>query len=192
MGIRLNRLGCCGIMELQNLSGAHSPQKAMMQFVGLAYGMHITPQPQPTHTPAWYRWTEDYGYGGLVGERFRFVLFSSAGKRHPSRYGDKLKEYILKHNLGKVIETEADVNPNSNNKIKAFMWQVDHEATKAFGAKLVEEIKAKLPACTQVAPPVVEAGPPANQPAMRIEPVLIYDTSVPPIAGNVYWDGGNS
>lgn len=43
-------------------------------------------------------------------------------------YGQQLKEFIEENNLGTVIETSFERNPNSGNQLKIFVWTPDREA----------------------------------------------------------------
>lgn len=42
--------------------------------------------------------------------------------------GESLTKYIRENGLGEVLETEEKVNPNSENRIKVYVWAINHEA----------------------------------------------------------------
>ena len=51
-----------------------------------------------------------------------FYLFTGVTKE---RYGQELAEYIVKRKLGKCVKTPSKLNPNSMNKITAWIWVVN-------------------------------------------------------------------
>lgn len=53
------------------------------------------------------------------------VLFTQASR---GTYGDKLANYIRKHQLGTVTSTRLGANPNTGNHIKLFVWKVNEKA----------------------------------------------------------------
>lgn len=103
--MELRHLSCCGIREGTSLSTSRSPEEALRKF-----GNSIYRFPGP--------------------DRFRYVLFSQAGKR--AKYGRVFAAFIVEKGLGTVIETEFHKNPNSGHQLKAYLWTVDHVATKAW------------------------------------------------------------
>jgi hypothetical protein len=107
------RLSCCGIMELQQLSYHRSNPVTILKAFGDCFY-------KPLYSD--------------MNEKFRYALFSAAGKR--SAYGNRFAAYIRANKLGDVIETGMHVNPNSGNLLKAFLWTVDHDAVKACLVKL--------------------------------------------------------
>jgi hypothetical protein len=63
------------------------------------------------------------------GEDAAFLFFTGVSKK---RYGQNFKRLITKLKLGKIIETEAKRNPNSGNKIKAWIWSVNKPKFKQY------------------------------------------------------------
>jgi hypothetical protein len=91
---------CCGIREIDGLSGHRTPEAVLKDLRG--------------------RFHEDH--------KWRHAVFSQAGKR--STYGKRFAAYITKEKLGTVVETETKVNPNSKNPLKAFIWTIDWDAMR--------------------------------------------------------------
>lgn len=72
-----------------------------------------------------------------------FYLFSGVVKE---KYGENFKKYILKNKLGKIIETPTRINPNSDNRIKAWVWSVNNKEIKRWAKenkKTIEEVQNK-------------------------------------------------
>lgn len=88
--------GCCGINEMQGLSGF-----SVGEFRSMLAGM------------------EDDGelnHGA-------FLIFSQATGRHLNRkYGEEFASFIRKHNLGTLASPPAKINPNSENLLKVWLW----------------------------------------------------------------------
>lgn len=114
-------LSCCGIKEIGNLSGFRTPEKAMIS---------VCEQE----------------------ESFGIILFSEISEWRKDRhlnmtlgvfYAKNFSELITKNKLGSVIETESVFNPNSENKIKAYLWNVDNKALKSWYKKR-NSIRKKL------------------------------------------------
>lgn len=58
-----------------------------------------------------------------------FYLFAD---NYDNRNGWRLARYITKHKLGKLTETKSTFNPNSNNKMKVWLWKIDQRAIFKF------------------------------------------------------------
>lgn len=146
-------MDCCGVKELSQLSHYISPQEAMR-----ALGAVIYPDPEANKAlveRVRERAKQDkkssmaWGYLGVqvmpvegyaVWEdpaqysRFRFAIFTEA--HYPMytedtagpKYGQNFAAFIREHRLGDVVETGRHVNPNSSNKLKVWVWTVDHAA----------------------------------------------------------------
>lgn len=71
-------------------------------------------------------------YSVPIGVRFRYVVFSQARKSH--NYGIDFAAYIRENNLGSLVETDFNTNPNTGNPIKAWIWTVDWIALKRFAS----------------------------------------------------------
>lgn len=45
-------------------------------------------------------------------------------------YGKIFADYIIKHKLGTVVMSDLATNPNSGNRLRAYLWTVDWDAAK--------------------------------------------------------------
>ena len=120
MYLHLMSLECCGIKELHGISNYESAYAVLQDLGELTY-RHKETSAGPN--------------GKLVVldrpfTNFRYVLFSQA--RTDTVYGTNLAAFIQKHKLGTLVETGTHVNPNTGNPLKAWLWAVDHDATKTW------------------------------------------------------------
>lgn len=91
--------GCCGVREITNLSNTSKREfKASLL----------------------NRFLEGDGWHGAA-----FYLFTQAGEGR--KYGEEFADYLAKYRLGRVVSTSIRVNPNSGNKLKAWMWAPSQE-----------------------------------------------------------------
>lgn len=132
--MELNNLRCCGVKEISELSIYGSPEEALLAFDNLTYGKLIKKY-KPNGVD--YSWKAD-PFG-----RFRYVMFTQAnapdrgpGKTGRNLYGEKFAALITENGLGNLHETTDNINPNSSNNVKVWLWTIDHDATKAFITKL--------------------------------------------------------
>lgn len=104
--------GCCGVKELTNLVARNDALLNMQDFVYRAY-------------------SKEHQLNG----RFRYALFSEANSQgfNSKTYGHLFAELITREKLGTLIETERNVNPNSGNDVKVWVWTVDHNAVREWG-----------------------------------------------------------
>lgn len=58
-----------------------------------------------------------------------YIIFSSTTPN-----GDRIAEYIVKHKLGELVGLKPKRNPNSGNKLKAWLWS-PNRAAKTKGLK---------------------------------------------------------
>ena len=96
---------CCGVKEIANLREYHTTKEAMQDFC--------------RHNLRW---------GKLA--TCRHVFFTQATGDNNEKYGNRFAAFILKHNLGSVVRTKGDVNPNSGNYLIMWVWTVNWKATK--------------------------------------------------------------
>lgn len=64
-------------------------------------------------------------------EKYPFVIFTAMvededGEKIDPPYGENFAAYLREHSLGEVLETPVRFNPNSGNKIKAWIWSINH------------------------------------------------------------------
>jgi hypothetical protein len=107
---------CCGIRELSEVRGDGSAKASIKSFGGLVY--------------------DQLRVQGRMMDKFRYAIFSQAESQSsplPRKYGEELADYIKEHKLGEIIETAGThINPNSRNKLKVWVWTVDHMAVRKF------------------------------------------------------------
>lgn len=105
---------CCGVREIAALFSSRSAEGAMRDFISEI--------------------KTERGYGGypIQKDKFRYAVFT--GTVH-SRAVPRFAAFIEANNLGEVICTGFNVNPNSNNRLKVYVWTVDHDAVQAWGKK---------------------------------------------------------
>lgn len=110
---QVNMLACCGVKEFVSLKNAMSELGAGGIIHQLAEMMH----------------------GSARFFNCAFLLFTAV---HPDStygggtYGEEFKAFILKNQLGTITESKCLVNPNSSNLVTAYIWEINHEALKAF------------------------------------------------------------
>ena len=114
---------CCGVKELNRLSDYNTPRSALEGFGTAIYNVD-------RYKETGYR--EHKGEPLVQRDNFRYAVFTCAWSRSsmPKTYGQGFADYIIKHNLGEVIETGVHINPNSNNNLKVWLWTVDHDAVR--------------------------------------------------------------
>ncbi len=107
--MNLVNMECCGIREIANLEDCHTPKEALKEFIQEA----------------------KYEDG-----RFRYAVFSDIVRR---TYGLKFAAFIRANKLGDVISTGYHVNPNSHNRLKVWVWTINHVALKRWSKKNPQE-----------------------------------------------------
>lgn len=101
----LNDTHCCGVHEIDGLS---TPKVTLMEVCEDKYG-------------------DSWGEGAQQA----FILFHDIA----GGYGSDLCAYIIKHKLGYVVKTRPKINPNSENRIVAYLWSPDEPALKRWWKK---------------------------------------------------------
>lgn len=132
----MQHLACCGIKEISGLSWYKTPEEALRGFAQVTYNRRKS---KATRTPE----------GEIVNtqvpdpfDKFRYVIFSQANvprmKDHPdrSRYGERLAELITNQKLGTLMDTGSNINPNSGNSLRVWIWTIDHDRTRTFISNL--------------------------------------------------------
>ena len=186
MQINYNSL-CCGMKELgglQNYSYSSSNMAdAMVEVCKIIYPTHeendkhlawhqqrakesgvnldINPQGYLGHSAynGCFENPEQYG-------KFRFLTFSAHRHSVPEppdggHYGEKFAAFIRECKLGTLAETGWQVNPNSGNEIKIWVWGIDHAALQVwYKAALKTQPKKKESIWDAIAPPSSPASAP--------------------------------
>lgn len=105
---------CCGVKELHGLSFYSQDPATFLKF-------HFR-----RDRASWEATSEDnYHIDRLFSPNFRYAYFTQAGRAQT--YGEEFATYIKDQQLGEVVETTLNVNPNSGNELKMWVWTVDHD-----------------------------------------------------------------
>jgi hypothetical protein len=136
-------VACCGVREISLLSSYTDPKVAMRMF---GQGLFSKRPGEQKTSPM-----------------FRYVVFTQAQAQNTrlteTGYGYRFAAYIREHNLGTLIDTPFNVNPNSNNNLKMWVWTVDLEVTKRHWEELDKEHQTERQAA--LAKPVMGATNPS-------------------------------
>lgn len=139
--LSIEHLRCCGGRELHGISHYYNMRGVVDEAWADCY-----------HAPEAIK-VYDYDKGAYVDGMSKasflcpsFYLFTQASNDDDddlNGYGDRLKEFIEKSNLGTVIVSPANRNDNSGNMVEAFIWTVDRDNFKAWDkvAQTKQEIK---------------------------------------------------
>ena len=112
--IEINQeMDCCGVRELNNLSGGNSPKEVVQQLCN--GGEYLYDQSILRENP---RARQERG-------RYAFIIFSQAGPPRTTHYGTDLAKFITKNRLGTVTESPYKINPNTGNKLRVWIWALD-------------------------------------------------------------------
>ena len=162
-------MDCCGVKELSGLSSYPEPELAMR-----ALGTQLYPDPdknQALIAAVRARAKKDgkssyaFGYMGVQPmpveahavydsidqySRFRFAIFTEAHNPTQTedlgpKYGQRFAAMIRKKGLGDLIETGRHINPNSGNKLKVWVWTIDHAALVGWLKEDAKKRHAKQP-----------------------------------------------
>lgn len=117
-------LNCCGIGELVIEESTRSRDciLAAREAIYIADG---DAPPEAVDDPNY----DPYG-GDFNGA---FLIFSHSGAN--IKLAEALARYIKKHHLGTVVCAGLRVNPNTGNRLKAYLWALDRDKVKHFGEK---------------------------------------------------------
>ncbi len=63
---------------------------------------------------------------------FTFLIFSDCDKKDGLSNGQKLAQYIRDKRLGSIVASRARINPNTENKIRVWIWGVSFKALEKF------------------------------------------------------------
>lgn len=120
--IRFQHVQCCGVRDLGGLGQFRTSVEAFLDMGRWLFG--DTSQYAPSRN------------------QFRYAIFSQA--REESTYGHRFAAYIREHQLGELVETGFNVNPNSGNALKLWTWAINwvtfrahYDALMAAGARAV-------------------------------------------------------
>lgn len=100
-----DEFNCCGLREITDLSSHREPEEAFLNLLRLLNNPYY---------PRTRRW--------------RHAVFTEA----KGNYGRKFATFLRQNHLGKVVCTPKEINPNSGNPLRAFVWTVDWPAVEAW------------------------------------------------------------
>lgn len=116
----LNKTKCCGVMEIDDLSAASSPEAALKALTSAIKTGFEHPDP--------------WGFGGKKTFHVPYILFTGVIARkipdHASdrkdNYGEALATYIEQNNLGTVVRSLDRANWTGN-LLRVWIWHPDYE-----------------------------------------------------------------
>lgn len=115
--VAFSQLECCGVKEAHGIQEITDPKhnllsickRFVMNYTGDSYSYYARCRPMR-----------------LTMITCAHIVFSQAvGRNHGGNmgnYGEALAKFITEHNLGEVIETNPTRNPNSGNRVTAWLW----------------------------------------------------------------------
>jgi hypothetical protein len=155
--------GCCGIREINGLSShcvttsiGEPPKELNVMSAFKAFASKVSRRRIWTFEGKEVkRATDDF--------KWRFCLFT---QNKNNTYGDQFAAFIRDNQLGQVLETDTQVNPNSGNPLKLFIWTVDWPRLNAYinetlGEPTIVDLKKEYVAYYQsrgVGQPSIDAG----------------------------------
>lgn len=100
----LDIIGCCGVVEMQQLRHHETSKSALTEII---------------------EWRND------DGRERPFILFSQSDDANQGgNYGERFARYLVKHKLGKVVETPQMTNGNTGNECQVWLWAIDEDALR--------------------------------------------------------------
>jgi hypothetical protein len=109
-------LNCCAIREIDGLSNSgyrNNTELAFKDFCDEFYEYQDG-------------WDDEDDYYDEENGTGAFIIFSQV---EPSDYGTQFAEYIRKNKLGRVSKSRKKLNPNSDNFVTMFVWEINREKT---------------------------------------------------------------
>lgn len=84
------------------------------------------------HHCAFYLFSDKYNYSvfGTKPDGSQGIV-----KAETAHNGEQLANYIVEKGLGEVTASPEAINPNTGNRIRAWIWKVDHEALNKWCAE---------------------------------------------------------
>lgn len=131
MTLFINRLKCCGSVELHGIQFRLDTGNPKSPLAGPLDCMKALAK----------YWTyTDYGSStvGACIVRSRALVFFTQSTSYRNKAGIVLAEYIKENNLGTVFKTKPVINPNTRSTIQGFLWTVNR---KVFDKKFALEQK---------------------------------------------------
>lgn len=121
LGVRQN-LACCGVSEIHGLRRFKTPEAAMEAFAATAK------KKQGPLLPSFF----NIGPPRHANRRGRaFVLFTGIEQ---AKYAERFARLIRQARLGRVTSLPYQMNPNSGNMLRAWLWAPEWTAVDAWAA----------------------------------------------------------
>lgn len=138
----LEKTMCCGILEIDGLSGYRSSVEAMKDFIEESFEPPKGFQDRNGEGPGD---NDDYWGGNYkdIHGNFGVVLFTAAGQKSDRGYGERFKALIEKDGLGTVVETAPTKNHNTGRMIKAYLWTPNREAVTSWAKEKKVWVKSQ-------------------------------------------------
>lgn len=123
---------CCGFREIGHLLEDSNPERMFASFLKAT---ELRPLSDWQKDRPEYQ-TKAYEQARRQ-DKFRYALFSGANVEIPKRaiYSDKFAKFIEANKLGSVMASDWNLNPNSGNQLKVFLWTIDWDVVNALRAK---------------------------------------------------------
>ena len=174
MAIEVNYISkCCGMKEITGLSiYTTDSQTSMLRFCEVIYPDpaankarvdDLLKKAEAAGVPNDQPYNAFYGSGARNGSftdaaqysRFRFATFTEAlpyatpndllDDNPRYKYGRAFAAFIRENALGSLVETGYEVNPNSGNRLKVWVWGIDHTALKSWYEKNKPSVRTAQP-----------------------------------------------
>ena len=126
-------LSCCGVKEIRGLSEHTSAVDAFRAFGAVTCLRMMTDSTGKTCLDKSGKPIPD------PMERFRYVIFTQA-RKPDYEYGEGFAAFLKGNMRGQIQETTFNMNPNSGNQLKVWLWTIDWDTVKAW---FQEDAKAR-------------------------------------------------
>jgi hypothetical protein len=152
---------CCGLKELNGLSFYTEPDQALKDLCDALYpadnaecerrfikarkyatdmGVKTDDKTlEATYAAAYFMTGKGAFHDINQYSRFRYLTFSEAqsknAKPNENGYGSTFAALLTKLNVGQVISTGWNLNPNSSNNLKVWVWTIDHDVLRKWWGK---------------------------------------------------------
>ena len=103
----INCMRCCAIREMHGLSLRDDPKSTLLASLDELERQH-----------------QDSGNLSPFTLHFSYLLFSGVS---PHEYGSNFMKFILENDLGTVIKTDPNRNPNSGRLVTIYLWTVNRD-----------------------------------------------------------------
>ena len=106
---------CCGVKEIDGIMEHKNPENIIKHTIENIFDFYDSPKIQCAFIT----------FSGVIGKKRK-------SKNPKNTIGNRLLKYIKQHNLGNVKASITKRNPNSNNLIKLYMWEIKSKNMKSW------------------------------------------------------------